>query len=180
MRVSIFAWSLCIFVHIEKLLFTLQSKYDYAPSAVSLSAAEERHGQRYIARSGCTTACNAVCKELLVVANTVHAYEKSIHGLDLMSLFWRPVGQQFVGVIVSHIRRQRVTEEGAPVLLSDLNEYLNVRQLFFIPLRMLNRVSLQVFAIMEAPETIDMLYCLKEMCAIFSAKPEAVAKVSSS
>ena len=31
---------------------------------------------------------------------------------------------------------------------------------------------------MEAPETIDMLYCLKEVCSIYSAKPEAVAKAS--
>ena len=30
---------------------------------------------------------------------------------------------------------------------------------------------------MEVPETIDMLYCLKEVCSIYSAKPERVAKV---
>ena len=30
---------------------------------------------------------------------------------------------------------------------------------------------------MEVPETIDMLYCVKEICSIYSAKPEQVAKV---
>ena len=128
-RVSIFAWSMCIIVHIEKMLFTLQSKYDFAPSATSHGSSANNASKH---AASCTVACDAVCKELLMVANTVHACEKAIKGLDLMRLFWRPFGQQFIGLLVSHIRRQRVTEEGADMLLNDLNEYINVRIPIFL------------------------------------------------
>ena len=123
-RVSMYAWSLCIIVHIEKILYTLQSKYDYSPSSATL-AARSTPTKRF-ASSSCTIACDAVCKELLTVANTVHAHEKAKQGLDLVKLFWRPFGQQFLGVIISHIRRQKVTEEGAEILIHDIHEYINV------------------------------------------------------
>lgn len=124
MKVAVHAWSLCIIVHVEKILFTLQSKYDYCPTSLSLTQQQYSNSKS----GGCTVACDAVCKELLTVANTVHLFEKSIHGLDLMKLFWRPFGQQFIGTIISHIRRQKVSEEGASVLVSDLTEFLNVRE----------------------------------------------------
>lgn len=123
-RVSMYAWSLCIIVHIEKILFTLQSKYDFAPASATLTG--RNTSTKRFASSSCTVACDAVCKELLTVANTVHTYENAIQGLDLVKLFWRPFGQQFLGVVISHIRRQKVSEDGAEVLINDINEYIQV------------------------------------------------------
>jgi hypothetical protein len=59
--------------------------------------------------------------------------------LKPLQLFWKPFGKQFVAILISHLkysfddfhansfaRRQKVTEEGAFVLVRDMDEYHNV------------------------------------------------------
>ena len=38
-------------------------------------------------------------------------------------------------------------------------------------------MHLQVMTVMEAPETLDMMICLKEIAVVYRAQPENVAKV---
>lgn len=64
-----------------------------------------------------------------------------------------------VGVLISHIRRQKVSEQGAAVLMRDLEEYQNM------------------VAVLGSPETLDMIICLKEIAVIYRTAPEQVAKV---
>ena len=69
------------------------------------------------------------------------------------------MGQQFVGVLVSHFRRQSITETGATQLMHDLDEYHRTILLF------------------QSPEIDDMMCCLKEMCAIFTAPSSEVKRI---
>lgn len=62
--------------------------------------------------------------------------------------------------ILSALRRQKVTEEGAFVLVRDMDEYHNV------------------FVLMDCEETQDLIICLREIVYIFMTPAENVVKVS--
>jgi hypothetical protein len=143
MTESLHAWTLCISVHVEKLFHLIQSKFDYSPKFEAI--------QNLIAKSGSnmmtnitnlvgknfnlkettaniqpTSACNTICKAMIVICNAVRQEETELHGFDLKELFWKPLGQQFVGAIISNIRRWKITMDGGKVLLRDLDEYHTV------------------------------------------------------
>lgn len=113
-RQIIYAWTLCAVALVEKTLLSLQSKYDYAPKFESHSRAEA------------TTACDSAVKIIASIVAVIRAHESRLLGLDMVKLFWRPLGQQVIGVVVSHVRRQRVTPEGCKYLSRDIKEYSKV------------------------------------------------------
>lgn len=127
-RESISAWTLCVVVHVDKLLSTLQSKYNYNPKTNDLMslASAAVIGERTVSAASSTTACETVCKELFAVAQSVHHHQHEFLGLNLSETFWKPLGQQIVGNLISHFRRQKISEEGGIVLLKDINSYCEV------------------------------------------------------
>lgn len=175
-KCALHAWTLCIAQHVEKTLYCLQSKYDFSPKLeqlqqtigtnavgnelnktfnkladdIATNLASAGLAQKPQAISS-TAACSAVCKAMLIVSNNVRSHQGDLVGLNLLDSFWRPLGQQFVGSLISHLRKTKVSIEGGRVLLKDLEEYMNVT------------------AIMEAPETMDMLLCLKEIAQVIIA-----------
>lgn len=118
-RESIYAWLLNIVNFVEKTLATVQSKFDYAPKFETISINNK-------AIIVCSQACESVCKGLYEIVNGINQYKSKLIGLDMVKLFWRPLGIQIIGLIISHIRRQKVTTEGAKVLVKDIKEYSKV------------------------------------------------------
>ena len=147
MKESVFAWSMCAGIHLEKTLTTLQSKYDFAPQGMMPSKSRVY-----------TDACASIRKELIGLENSVSSYKDYIHGFNMIELLWKPLGQMFVGTLISHIKKYKVSMDGAKILLNDLEEYKNL------------------CAIMECPEVIDMMLCLKEIATVFLVASEKVEK----
>jgi hypothetical protein len=110
------AWTLCLVVYLETILYNLQSKYDYNPKL-------EFTGHGF---TSCTPACDAVCKTLLSVANAVKSHAADLSSLDMRRLFWLPFGQQLMGTLISHFRKQKISQDGTHKLLKDFDEYYNV------------------------------------------------------
>jgi hypothetical protein len=145
-RESMHAWITCVNVHIGKMLSNIQSKYDYSPK-------ESPKGEVLA-----SPACDNACKALLTVANTVRVYQDSlaVTGMNLIETFWQPFGSQFIGILISHYKKLKITQDGSLKLFKDLDEYC------------------YILAVFEAPETIDMIICMKEILNIMSVPPEAV------
>lgn len=149
----LFAWTLGVGAHLDKSLVTLQGKYDYNPVFEGLSAtaaaavgvaSNGSMGRNRFSMMGvnagpleASAACDAVCKAFIQVTNVVRSYEADIIDLDMTALFWRPFGQQFIGIIISHLRRQTISVDGARQLRKDLEEYRHVRK--FVSVRVGNR-----------------------------------------
>jgi hypothetical protein len=166
---SIFAWTLAVASHFDKLLLTLQSKYDFQPvlegfmsnvlgmnsanttntssnhnnnnnnnnnnknpmnvvrqSLVTTTTAIKSTLSLSVTTLTPTTACDAVCKAFLQVTNTIRRFESDILDIDLLQVFWKPFGQQFIGLLITHLRRQTINVEGSRQLLRDLEEYRHV------------------------------------------------------
>jgi hypothetical protein len=118
---SLHAWTLCIAVHLEKILVNLQSKYDYSPKFDPVF----RAGSKQVVADP-TTACDSVCKALIIVTNAVRSIQTNLVGIDLTKLFWKPLGQQIIGALISHFRKLKISAEGSKVLDRDLDEYTHV------------------------------------------------------
>ena len=116
---SLVAWISCIVSSIEKLLNTLHTKYHYNPREYNRPAPKNTPP---------TPACAQVCKVLSLVITHMHAKSVGMPGLNAVNLFWKPLGVQVVGLIISHIRRQKVTDEGGggEVLVNDMKYYCEV------------------------------------------------------
>ena len=142
------AWSSCITFHTERLLSSMQSKRDYADTFLHTHA-----------HTSTSAACEAVCKTLNAVAKAITDLNTEFTGLDLDECFWRPFGRQFVGALISHLRRLRISEEGAATLLLDLDQYLSALRMF------------------ECKENIDMMLCLKEVAQVYAVSSDKVKKV---
>lgn len=156
-RECLHAWTLGVAFHIDKLLGSLQSKYDYAPkfdAITNLLNNPQKSG------GVCTPACDAVCKVIIQVTNAIRNYESQLIGVDMNTLFWKPFGSQCIGNLISHLRKQKITLEGSKVLMRDIQEYKHV------------------MAMMNSPDAMDMMSCLEEICAIFSVNGEDVAQVN--
>lgn len=167
----LFAWTLCVAAHFDKLLLTLQGKYDYNPildglgaAAVAVAAVATNNNMNALLAgpmgksrfnfnnvTGPTAACDAVCKAFIQVTHAMRRYEQDFVDFDLNSLFWRPMGQQFVGLLIAHIRRQTISVDGARQLRRDLEEYRHIT------------------ALMNSAETSDMIVCLEEIVSVFEA-----------
>ncbi|KAJ1441108.1 exocyst complex component Sec10-domain-containing protein [Ochromonadaceae sp. CCMP2298] len=144
-REVLYCWTLCIVSHIENLLTSLQSRYDYTPKT------DASHTP--------STACEAACKDIAAVVSTVRAFAGKLEGLDLVRLFWRPMGQQLVGLLISHVRKQKVNIEGASVLRRDILHYL------------------KHLALLETPDVMDMLSCLKDATLLFSTPAASLLRL---
>lgn len=121
-RECLHAWTLGVAFHIEKLLSSLQSKYDYAPKFDPIN--NMLNGNKGSTNS--TAACDAVCKAIIHVTNTIRNYETQLVGIDMQLMFWKPFGSQCMGNLISHLRKQKITTDGSMMLLRDLQEYKHV------------------------------------------------------
>jgi len=147
---SMHSWTMCVILHMERTLTAMQSSTDFNPSR-----GEGRHN----AIGEQTPASEIVCQSFMKVVSTVQAYNSDLVGIDLVETFWRPLGQQFVGTLLVHLRKQKISQDGAASLMADLDEYLTIAQC------------------MQTPDTVDMITCLKEIAAVYAAPPESVAKL---
>ena len=59
-----------------------------------------------------TAACDHVCKAILEISNCVRSQQANVARLNLVDLFWKPLGIQLIGLLISHIRKQKITQEG--------------------------------------------------------------------
>lgn len=125
-RDALYAWSLAIVAHLEKQLANLQSKYDFCPKSDIGGVNININIGRSAATSGITMACTHTSRSLRQVFDAVKSNASMLDRLNLADLFWRPFGQQFMGVLISHIRKTVVSREGASTLLRDIDEYCNV------------------------------------------------------
>ena len=98
-----------------------------------------------VPRSNIIAACDHVCKAILEISNCVRSQQANVSILNMVELFWRPLGIQLIGLLISHIRKQKITQEGSFVLMRDLEEYCIVG------------------SVLECSETLDMLECIKEI-----------------
>jgi hypothetical protein len=73
-----------------------------------------------------TAACDAVCKVIIRVTQSVRAKDTDLEPLDIDHIYWKPFGQQFIAVLIAHIRKFKISQMGARQLLRDLEEYRNV------------------------------------------------------
>ena len=168
-------WTRQISLHTSTLLSSLQSKYDYAPkntirhsvsgrlgsifSANSTKTQETRIEKSSISR---TIACGQVYESLSSVCLYVDKIQRKLlpQDFDLMENFWKPLGEEWIGNLVTHIRKQKVNEIGVHILLRDLEDYL--------------RISYS----MERPETLDMMSCFREICSkIFTSSATNLYKI---
>ena len=176
------SWTSAVIMHLARVLHRTQSKYDYAPKAMDarmstgfglLESSQKEVTMTHVvggqqvtitsstqksASVSASPACELVCKALLVVSNTVRACQASLVGLNLEELLWKPLGEQLVGLVISHIRRQKITQEGSFVLMKDLEAYAKVS------------------ATLCRAETVDMLTCLKDLGFVFMISGSKVSK----
>jgi hypothetical protein len=73
-----------------------------------------------------TTACDLICRALIEVATEIRVHSDEIAGINLFENFWVPLGRQIIGSIISHLKRQKISPDGAKVVIRDLTEYYNV------------------------------------------------------
>ena len=146
---SMHSWTMCVILHMERTLTALQASSDFNPG-------RDNVGPNYVEPSA---ACDSICQSFMKVVSTVQGYKSDLHGIDLVETFWRPLGQQFVGTLLSFLCKQKISQDGAVQLLVDLEEYYNIA------------------LTMEMPDTTDMMVCLKEIAAVFAAPPESVTKI---
>jgi hypothetical protein len=129
-RDSLHAFSISIIAHIEKQLTSLQSKYDYYPKALDMGL------NRSQISLGVTLACSNACKSLSQVFAAVKACAGSLDRLNFVELFIKPLGQQFIGVLITHIKKMVISREGAANLLRDMDEYCNVSSAYVVTVAM--------------------------------------------
>jgi hypothetical protein len=111
--------------HNERLLAALQSRYDFAP----------RFENRRSGGIQPSAACRQLCAALLATVTFVQAHVAGEGGdrgasvsdrHNLEGILWRELGQRLVAAYLSHLRRSKVSQEGAFVLVRDLDEYYSV------------------------------------------------------
>ena len=107
----------------------------------------------------CTATADKVCQVLLQIVSVVQSSEGDLPGLDLQEHIYKPLGQQVVGQLISHLRRLNITEAGAEQLQKDLAEYQRTLLLF------------------HTPEVEDMMKCLQEIATIYAAPADNVKNI---
>ena len=79
-----------------------------------------------------TAACDTVCRIIIAATQSIRANDPELDIADLDNVFWRPFGQQFVAILIAHLRKYKVSFVGAKQLMRDLDEYKNVSLIVFI------------------------------------------------
>ena len=155
------AWGVAVAAHLDKMLLSLQSKHDFKPNHEDdLSLPLIADGKIIKRGFECTGACTHVCKAIALVVQCVRFNSSEFIGIDLKASLWIYFGRLFVGVLIGHIRRFRISMTGARRLQKDLDEYF------------------QLLTLLEVPETLDLMYCLKEIVSVLIAPAHQVVKVS--
>lgn len=155
---ALHAWILCIGLYVDRMLSNLQLKGDFGVKNTGSESSINTFKSSAVS-VGSTLACDSVCKSLLLVANKIRSYSTELAAINPMENIWKPIGRQIVGSLISHLRKQRITMDGAKYVMKDLEEYCNVMMLF------------------EAPENVDLMICLKEISLVLRATPEDVPKM---
>ena len=141
------AWITAVVCHYRKVLEANTKKHDYCPRHQSESCGLEP-----------TTACRKVCMHLL---ETIYDVQEKMSGVNTVEIFWKPFGRQFVALLISHIKRHKVSDEGSFVLVRDMDEYH------------------KVFVAMECVESIDLISSLREIMYIYMTPANNVVKMVS-
>lgn len=141
-------------LHVDKTLQTVQSKHDFFPQYEGLTVGRANKS-KIVDPTG---ACASVCKSLSLVISSVQHHEKEISRLNVTKDFWRPLGRQLVGVLLTHIRRVKISGHGGRKLLRDLDEYFMAA----VP--------------MNVAETLDMIRCIQEVAGVYQKPPDLVTK----
>ena len=104
----------------DRYLSTLNNKSTYAPSV----------GRDAVRGNSISPGCLQISKTLSLVATQVAAKQGDITGVNLVALFWKPLGQEVIATMISHLRKQKITPEGAEMLMQDMDEYCQVWSMF--------------------------------------------------
>ena len=147
MKEAVQSWIAAIVFHYKKVLEANTKKYDYAPRYDSDSAGMDP-----------TVACKKVCEHL---QETIHSIQVKMIGVNTSEIFWKPLGRQFIAVLISHIKRHKVSDEGSFLLVRDMDEYH------------------KAFVEMDCMEVVDLISCLREIMYIYMTPADNVVKMVS-
>ena len=112
----LFAWTLGVVACMEKLLSNMNKQY------YSITSKSDTNTT--------TSTCVQVCKAISLVITKMLEHQKDMPGLNTIQLFWKPLGQEIMGTLISFLRKQKITPEGGEVLLRDVNAYCEVRMCY--------------------------------------------------
>lgn len=72
--------------------------------------------------------CIQITKALIFVVNQIKEFQELNEwvGLDVKEIFWKPIGRQVIGCLISHLRKQKISVEGAKYLAKDLDLFHKV------------------------------------------------------
>jgi hypothetical protein len=147
MKEAVQSWITAIVFHYKKVLEANTKKHDFAPRYDSDNVGLDP-----------TAACRKVCEHLL---DTIHSIQEKMTGVNTTEIFWKPLGRQFVAVLIAHIRRHKVSDEGSFVLVRDMDEYH------------------KVFVATDCMEAVDLISCLREVMYIYLTPADNVVKMVS-
>lgn len=147
MKEAVQSWITAIVFHYKKVLEANTKKHDFSPRYDSDSIGLDP-----------TIACKKVCEHLL---ETIQSIQEKMTGVNTAEIFWKPLGRQFLAVLISHIKHHKVSDEGSFVLVRDMDEYH------------------KVFVTMECMESVDLISCLREMMYIYMTPADNVVKMVS-
>ena len=98
-----------------------------------------------------------VCKSLTLMAGCAHELEAKMRDLNLIEYLWRPLGGQFIGSLISHLRKYKVNSDGSFVIMKDMEMYT------------------KAIALVSCPETVDMMSSLKDIVFVVAVSAGKVA-----
>lgn len=141
----LFLWIHSVSLHFEYIFTQTQGKMDFSPKVEKAA--------KYIES---TSTCTSIVKTLLAVISNIQTHQSSFVDLDIKEFFWKPFGQRFVGILISHIKKQKISQHGALILIKDIEEYCDI------------------ISIIETTSIIDMMDNLKELMTIFTCSSDQV------
>jgi hypothetical protein len=162
--VSLQKWVEAVAYFCDRILNNVQSRFDFAPkfSNDKMLGIEP------------TSACKEVCKTL---ANSIalvrkHITERPENSADKTSgkstalrlkkiadSVWKDLGYRFVAIYLTHLRKHRVSQEGAFVLVRDLDEIY------------------AVISTMDCIQVTDMIGSIREVVYVYMAPTENIVRM---
>eukprot|EP01041_Mallomonas_annulata_P004615 gene4615-9167_t len=158
------AWAWAQVTHIEHILYTMQSKTDFRPKAAP-SSSTSSYGMAMYGSSSHepSEACLAVAA---VLKDSLQDALRELADTNVGELIWSPLAELFVGALISHIRRQKISPEGALLLVLDLDEYRKA-------------LDGPPPSYPSCPVPKDLILSVREASFVFMVPPEDVVKVVS-
>eukprot|EP01031_Cornospumella_fuschlensis_P033224 gene33224-40198_t len=156
---------LCVKGYMERLLTSLQSKYDYAPRGDGGGRESVNLGG---AGAGCTAACDALCKVIITLCQAIRNIDAELKGGGIPpATLYQPLTSLIVGTLLSHLRRLKVTPLGWGRCKRDIVEYKHVL--------MLCRAD-EGAGVVGGGEGIDMMNCLLEIGEVYAVDETDVVR----